>query len=758
MCKAKILVVLAIAGSALACSSTSASDNPGSKPVPGGTGGAGGSGPGPQDAGAVVHTTESSATATERQALEQKLGPVADLSAADLIARYPTEFAPAPSYDLSTIAGLDTIQGSNLALDASEQAELADHGFVISRRQQWPTFLYGYATLYMQDLPLYVSADSILFAVHRSYDAILSSVESQILISDLDALLRGMQSRLASGDAGFAAGAVRNDADVYLAVAAALLTGTDGAPVAGGDAGLIRDLVAKANTARGAQPVELFGVTRDEDFSQFEPRGHYTDSDALKRYFRAMMWLGRSDMRLLETQTDGSQIFRRRQLEAALALRDLLGTDLLPNFARIDDTVTAFVGEHDYMQLHELGELLTDLGVSDPAGLAALDDATIAQKIAAGGYGAQRIASHIMVDGMASGTLPLSASFALFGQRYVVDSHVFSNVVYDRAGGGSILRMLPNPLDVAFAALGNNQAATLLADELARYPYAPDLAAMRVLVDEHPPAFWQGNLYNQWLGSLRTLAPSAAPEGSAPGLPPVAKSALWGKRLLSAELASWAELRHDTILYAKQSYTSGSTCDFPDAYVDPYPDFYARIGDYAHFGEQLADELGKAPGAATLVDRIRSHFGLLGDVSGRLQAMAEHELTGAPFTDEMMTFINDAVTLGNLCGSAYVDHPGWYGQLFFGDGLEFDPTVADVHTQPTDEAGNTVGRVLHVGTGPARLMVVITEGCSGPRAYAGLASSYYEKVTENFERLTDEEWADSVYTEPDPAWLSDVLK
>jgi hypothetical protein len=349
MKKAKILAICAIAGSAIACSSTRASDSPGSKPVPGGTGGAGGSAQQLQDPGVVVQTTEASTTVTQRESLEQKLAPVADLSAADLLARYPTNFAPAPSYDLTTVAGLSTIQASNLALNADEQAELADHGFVISRRQQWPTFLYGYATLYTQDLPLYVSADSILFAVHRSYDAILSSVETKILVPDLSALLGGMRARLAAGDAGFAAGAVRKDADVYLAVAAALLAGDASAPVAGGDAALVRNLVARANAAQGEQTVELFGVTRDEDFSQFEPRGHYTDSDVLKRYFRAMMWLGRIDLRLLETQPDGSQVFRRRQLEAALALRDLVGADLLPNFARIDDTVTAFVGEHDYM-------------------------------------------------------------------------------------------------------------------------------------------------------------------------------------------------------------------------------------------------------------------------------------------------------------------------------------------------------------------------------------------------------------------------
>ena len=710
----------------------------------------------------TVTPTESPDTTAQRQALSRALAPLASISPSDLASRYPTSFAPAPTYDLTKIAGLSAIQASSFKLNEAELAAVADHGFVISSRQHWPTFLYGYATIYLEDLPVYVSADSLLFAVHRSYDAILSSVEHTILVPDLDALLNGMRERLASGNVGFASGEVRKDIDVYLAVAASLLGGASAAPVASGDAKLIADLVAKANAAEGQQSVKLFGVARDEDFSQFEPRGHYSDGPELERYFRAMMWLGRIDFRMLETQSDGSQIFRRRQLEGALALRDLVGSDLLPSFSRIDDTVTAFVGEHDYMQLHELDGLLTDLGVNDPTGLAALSDQAIAEKIAHGGYGAQRISSHIMINGMDSGTLPLSASFAFLGQRYVLDSHVFSNVVFDRAGHGSVPRMMPSPFDVAFAAFANNQALELLAPELERYAYAPDLGAMRVLADEHPPEFWQGNLYNHWLGSLRTLAPTAAPTAAptdeSPGLPPVAKSALWGKRLLSAELASWAELRHDTILYAKQSYTSGNSCEFPDAYVDPYPNFYSKLGEYAAFGQTLADELAKGPRGASVVAGIRRHFTVLADVSGRLKEMAEHELTGAPFSEEMMTFINDAVTLQNVCGEAYVDHPGWYGQLFFDDETDFDPTIADVHTQPTDEAGNPVGRVLHVGTGSARMMLVVTEGCSGPRAYVGLASSYFEKVTENFQRLTDPKWAATVDSEATPAWLSDVVK
>jgi hypothetical protein len=71
-----------------------------------------------------------------------------------------------------------------------------------------------------------------------------------------------------------------------------------------------------------------------------------------------------------------------------------------------------------------------------------------------------------------------------------------------------------------------------------------------------------------------------------------------------------------------------------------------------------------------------------------------------------------------------------------------------------DLAGNPVGKVLHVGTGDARYMVVIAETCSGPRAYAGLASSYYELVTEDFYRYDDPTWERVVREEPEVPWAA----
>jgi hypothetical protein len=680
---------------------------------------------------------------------------VSKLDADGFSKRYGVNFTASLGYDPKVSVGLDRIQASSAALSAPELDRLAANGFVVSGGHTFPTFTYGYAAFYAEHLPLYVSADSILNAVHRSYDEILKQTEESVLIPELGTLLDRLRAKIAASS-GVDAG-VTADVDFYLAVARSLLQGSPAAPVGGASASEVAAFASDALAASGMKARTLFGVSRDIDFSQFTPRGHYTDSKTLERYFRAMMWLGRIDFRLIETQANGNQVFHRRQFDAMLALTSLFDADNVARHRAIDQTIEAFVGESDNMKVADVGRLLTDLGA--PAGAAKVDlpDARVAQAILDGGYGAQRIASDIMVNALPkAGTLPLHRTFLVFGQRYTVDSHVFSNVVYDRLAA---LRMMPDPLDAAFAALGNDQAGILLDRELRKYSYAPSLASMRVLVDAHGDAFWGENLYNIWLSSLRALSPtSATADPAAAGMPRVTGTEPWGRRILSTQLASWAELRHDTILYVKQSYTSGAVCEFPDAYVEPYPAVFGALERFAAYGaSRVVPVLDRAPGAGFKTN-LSDYFTRLAGVAKTLREMAESERAGTPFSADQMAFINGAVTVQEICGGASAD--GWYPRLVFGDPTTFDPTIADVHTQPFDETGSPVGRVLHVGTGYARLLIVTADTCTGPHAYAGLASSYYEKTTQNFDRLTDERWkhAFGAGTPPaDVAWMSDLI-
>lgn len=691
---------------------------------------------------------------------------IAGLDAEGLLARYAVEHVDALGFDPLQAEHLDLIEQSPLGLDDAERQALGERGFVISDRRTFPTHGYGYASIYMSDLPVYISADSMLYAVHRSYDDILQALEISALAPDLDTMLEAMRGALAAGAADGFSPTARADVDLYLTVALSALRGAPVEPVAGADRVAVEALIDGIEAAAGRYQIELFGAHRNVDFSQFTPRGHYLHPEdggfheLLPRYFKAMIWLGRIDFRLIETQPDHSRVFHRRQLEGVLALAATMDAVATASHTRIDRAITAFIGEHDYMVLDEVRRLMADLGAEAPGGypaaLAANDDGAIAAAIDAGGYGAQRISSHIMVNGLGTGTLPLSRSFALLGQRYAVDSHVFSNVVFDRADTVEP-RMMPNPLDVAFAALKNDQAAALLADELRRYDHASDLASMRVLVDRHGETYWQSSLYTMWLDALRALSPGEeVADPAAAGMPAVTGTEAWGRRILSAQLASWAELRHDTILYVKQSYSAAAGCEYPDAYVDPYPAFYGKLETFAATGQQLVADLEFSD--ARLRDRIAAWFDNLADVSTTLREMAELQRQGLPFGEGHMAFVNDAVTLLDG-GCVPMGLSGWYGRLFFDNegAIEFSPTIADVHTQPTEADGTPVGKVLHAGTGYARMMVVTVETCEGPRAYVGVASSYYEHTTEDYERLTDPQWQGMVRGELDVPWMRDLI-
>jgi hypothetical protein len=680
-------------------------------------------------------------------------------------AKAPFEFEPL-GYDATQARHLDLIAKSSLALDAEERALLAKNGFVISERLKRHTFAHGYAEIYKQDLPVYISADSILEAVHRSFDAILKQLEVNVIVPEFATLLDNMRSKLSAGAAQSFGAQTERDVDEYLAVAAALLEDAGPDLVRGGDVARVEKIVALARSASGAGQLQLFGRTRPEDYSQFKPRGHYEGNAALEKYFRAMMWFGRVDLRPIDVDSHGKVELERREVAGMLALRALVDDADMKRFKAIDRGIAAFTGERDSMSFGELDRMLREMGARSPVAAQQLSDDVWVRTFEQHDYGKQRIASHLRGN-QTKGTLPGARSFSPFGQRFIVDSEVFSNLVYDRVlHAQKPKRMMPDPLDVGYAVFDNAQAKSLLQPQIGLYGYGRELEAARQLVESNAKPFWNANLYNLWLSSLRSLSPGRSDPD---GLPAVAKTEAWGRRILNTQLASWAQLRHDTILYAKQSYTMGViTCEFPDAYVDPYPEFYARLQNFAQSGRELSEYVRSIDGRKQYIaDRLQAYFEHLATVSGTLKGMAEKQRVGEEFSSEQMKFVNDTVAIkvrslgGGGCGGGGSEPylTGWYAGLFYDQNgiLEFDPTIADVHTQSTDELGNPVGRVLHVATGAPRLIVVTVDTCKGPSSYVGQVFAYHEEITSNFERYTDSEWEQVVHQKHSPRWQTDLI-
>lgn len=664
---------------------------------------------------------------------------------AQLRSDHAVNFTPELGYDPLEADYLEPILEA-LHRGSGEQARAAvsGNGFFIDDTDNYPSFVQGYATIYMQDLPVFISTDMVLEALYRSHDSILQGIEREMLQPRLAKFLDSVRGALASAQRDWSPEAA-SDLNFFLGVAVSLLTGSVDEREPEG----VADFYEAAIDAKGEQERVLFGVERRIDFSQFEPRGHYAGDETLERYFRAMMWLGRTDFRLLETLPDGTTALRRRQVESMLALRRLLDAARFAEYRSIDDTITAFVGEHDYMALQEVDDLLEALDT--PKDLEDVSDEELTRALLDGQFGAQRIASQVMRRYPGGGPLPLGLSFALFGQRYTVDSHVFSNLVYDRLP----TRVVPNPLDVAFAALGNDQAVALLDDELeSEANYAGELSAMRLLVDSHPKSSWKSSLYSTWLGALRRLSPSSERTAD---LPTVARSEAWGRRLLNTQLGSWAQVRHSNVLYVKQSYTSGALCEYPDAYVDPYPELFEAI---VGFAEQAETVLSNLDWSSEFASTATAYFGRVASINTRLAHMAHAQRSGEPHDADDLEFINRAVSYNIGCDGTVLGHSGWYSELHFDPmaAVEVDPIITDVHT---DVGGDLpvarAASVLHVGTGLPRPIVVTVDSCEGPRAYAGVVFDYRELVEPGLNRLTDEEWREKIYDGvPSVPWLEPI--
>lgn len=658
-----------------------------------------------------------------------------------------------------------------LPFSEAEAAHLADNGFVLSERHQWPRFVEAYAWIYWKDLPVLITTDSLLHAVHQSYSDLLSSLEQIILIPALAALLDATRAEV------MAAAAVNPQADLaplyvdvadYLAVAQALLEGESGG------FSRTREWIGWANRADARQMIELFGVEYEVDFTLFEPRGHYTRSEELKRYFRAMSWLAHIDFRLITYDAETSEAKVHPQALAAVAIlqRGLDQAGQRPTWLAINDLFEALVGRSDNMTLLDFDRLWADLALGGPADVLALDPQRLLAQLTQHDYGQQRITGQLITRHIANAnpeSLPRPVSFMLFGQRFSIDAYVMGNLVYDRLmiEGVPVERALPNPLDVMFA-LGNDRAATHLTAELAAYPYGGHLAALRTQVDALGNDYWTMPIYNSWLGLIRSLN---APVAGDDRYPQALRTAAWADKTLHAQLASWAQLRHDNLLYAKQSFSTGqAVCEYPDAYLEPYPAFYAALGQYAETGRLALAGLAVAelPEEAQFIrQRALEYFGSVETVAQRLEGLAEKELHGEAFSAEEEAFLKSVVKrqigaeMAGCAGPEFEElWDGWYLSLFYFKD-DNPAVVADVHTNPTTSPMSSLypPRILHVATGPAVPLFLLVEGEAGPTLYVGPAFTYYE-VVERGEgrlptRLTDETWRARLAS-PDrpvgPAW------
>jgi hypothetical protein len=566
--------------------------------------------------------------------------------------------------------------------------------------------------------PVFVTTDVAYHEWHQVFDKILRDVEQKVLLPKLQTLVRGLMLA-ANVQAGETNGSrVENTAsrvEQLFQVAAAEL----GLPVTLGPLAEKEKALVDAHDATEASPITGAKI----DYSLFTPRGHYTRNAALTRYFKAMSVLGQSAFCLPgTTDCPGLEPARIGILASRALVED---PDLVGLWRDLYEPTAFLVGlADDYtpLEVAAAAQKAAPNGLEDAAAFA--NDATVEDVL--GRLAASR---PVRIN-------PERASIRLMGTRFVIDSFILDQLLAPNVTG----RLTPSALDLA-AAFGSGFAYGVLKQEgETGYPnYDTQLAAMRKLIATRPAQAWGSTVYDAW---LHALEPMFVSPGKA--FPDFMRSQAWTAKDHQTAFGSYTELKHDSILYAKQSFAEGGdSLPVPPArrnWVEPDPVAFARLAAVADLMRRgLGERNLLTPAQAKLVQDLIAidHF---------LERIARDELAGKPISKQ------DNSRLTHLGGE--LEALWWRTADLASNTHAFpannaqDALVADISSSPKG--------VLEVATGRIDQIYVVVPDDEGTFQVAvGGVYSYYEFTTPPGERLTDEAWRarlDAGQAPERPAW------
>lgn len=642
-------------------------------------------------------------------------------------------------------------------LSEEQVRQLEQVGFVITPGQE-KEFFTVYEKARYANVPIFITSDSLLHSYHLMFDKVLRTAEREYFIP----LLRTMNSALlATADqqyqslqnSDWAEAALRSVA--YLGVASKLLDASVQIPDYAAD--LVEQEVALIEAAAGIQPSPIFPyLANGEDYTQYIPRSHYTLSEDLKAYFKSMMWYGRMTFRIKGAEAEAGLLETRMALLIVQALRSsqVNGRPALDAWADLYEPTAFFVGRSDDLTVLQYRDLLEKVYGENPNLEALLDETNYAAFVEQAAQLPPPLILGMVIQDM-DDIEAETKGMRFMGQRFVPDAYIFRQLIYRNVGTREEPRMLPKGLDL-LSAMGSATAYQTL-DEMGetRYEnYIQQMEKVKTWLSGLTQQDWTETLYNTWLYSFFPLL-----ETSTPGTPAFMQTPAWTYKQINASLGSWTELKHDTLLYAKQVYAElGGGPPAPDpipprGYVEPVPLFFARLAALTEM------TLGGLDRRGLLAAEDRDNLQRIANLAHSLQEIAEKELRGEPLNEQEFDLIRfyGGELEHIVMASADSDVEDPFAPRF----MDEEPQaaiVADVATDPNGQVlEEAVGRVdeIHV-----IIPLIQEDGSLYLQVAKGGVFSYYEFPWPIDDRLTDEKWREMLSggQEPErPGWTSNFM-
>ncbi len=643
--------------------------------------------------------------------------------------------------DLSDLADTDLV--SYWTDDAKKH--LATNKFAVT-----PAYHDEFFSAYEQNrysyVPNFITSDSVLHTYHLYFNYLLENLENQYLIAEAKTLTQNMYDESVD-QYNALKGTEWEDAAkhniAFFNVALKILT-----PDAEINSLVKEDVEAELALIDAHDTLvetPLWNNDLKEDYTQYIARGHYTKSDELKKYFKTMMWYGRLSFRFKEAKETKSAVLM------TTALND---SEIFTSWDKIYEPTNFFVGKSDDISYYELIEVVKEV-YGDSYALTDLNDSTKFSSLhdKAKKLEGPSINSIPVIAPDAGGNEDLEEeikAYRFMGQRYTIDADVFQNLIYRRVeiNSDDQKRMLPKALDIP-AAMGSEEAYDILEgwDQTDYENYPENMEEMQKYIAGLSEDEWTQNLYWGWMNTLKPLT-----EVKGEGYPSFMTNNSWTRKQLMTYLSSWTELKHDTILYAKQVYAelgAGMIEEKDDrGYVEPQPELYSSMAGLIKLTrEGLHDR-------QLITSDDEENLTTLHTLVTNLLTISEKELENETLTDEEYDLIKSyGGSLEHFWLETFSEEER--GEKTSRDLLVDSPAplVADVATDPN-------GQVLEEATGKINDIYVIVPVDGTLKIARGGVYSHYEFIVGLSERMTDEQWREKLTSDDVPEvadWHSSFL-
>lgn len=593
--------------------------------------------------------------------------------------------------------------------------------------------------------PNFVTTDIFLQLFHLYFDCTMREVERKTLFEATAAFCQTMRQAMLNEAAQTTADDVRDAAEygvAYFTIAQMLLSGNNNA-AGTGSTGPYGRLIADEMSRIMAETddfSDFIGGYEDIKFgySLFRPRGHYTHGDTLGRYFRAMMWL-----QSVPFGTDSEQQMKRAMVMAKAVAGN---ADTQAAYRRITEPITFLMGSPDNVTIMQLYDEIAKTGMS-------------VEELFNNKKRMQQVCNAVEAIGKRQTRIrpkyerTSHCKINLMPQRYMPDAEVLQEMVdYENE---PTLRDTPRGLDV-MAAMRWSAAERLLIDEMGENKrwdgFKPTLERMKRRMDSID---WSETVATRWIESLTTLADNGT------HMPYFMLTPEWQKKCLNTALASWAELKHDAILYAKQPM--GAECGgagppepVTKGYVEPNVKFWEKAIALIDATTKVLND------HALTTDKTKSTSESVREKAEFLLRISEKELTGKRVTDEEYDAIRIIGSNFEYLSLDMLREPDQY--LLTWDDVQGPnkniAVIADVYTANADNNPLDKHSILYEGVGNADEIYVIVEIDGFLYLTRGAVFFYRElKQPINAPRITDEEWQELLKKAPDTGrqkWMEDI--